>query len=57
MEAILQTTRLNYQMRPDFHPALHPGQTAAIYYGEDFLGMLGALHPRVLTELDKDLNK
>lgn len=52
VEAILQTTRLDYQMRPDFHPALHPGQTAAIYHGEDFLGMLGALHPRVLTELD-----
>lgn len=52
VEAILQTTRLNYQMRPDFHPALHPGQTAAIYDGEDFLGMLGALHPRVLVELD-----
>lgn len=52
VEAILQTTRLNYQMRPDFHPALHPGQTAAIYHGEDFLGMLGALHPRVLAELD-----
>ena len=52
VEAVLQTTRLNYQVRPDFHPALHPGQTAAIYQGEDFLGMMGALHPRLLAELD-----
>jgi phenylalanyl-tRNA synthetase beta chain len=50
--ALLQTTRLNYHIRPDFHPALHPGQTAAIYQGEDFLGMMGALHPRLLAELD-----
>jgi len=52
VEALLQTTRLNYHIRPDFHPALHPGQTAAIYQGEDFLGMMGALHPRLLAELD-----
>ncbi|MEZ5672998.1 MAG: phenylalanine--tRNA ligase subunit beta [Thiotrichaceae bacterium] len=49
--AILQTTRLNYQVQPDFHPALHPGQTAAIYHGEEFLGIIGALHPRLIDEL------
>ena len=52
VEALLQTTHLNYHVQPDFHPALHPGQTAAIYQGEDFLGMMGALHPRLLAELD-----
>lgn len=28
------------------HPALHPGQSAAVYYGETKVGDVGALHPQ-----------
>jgi phenylalanyl-tRNA synthetase beta chain len=31
---------------------LHPGQTAAIYQGEEWIGLLGAIHPRWLQDLD-----
>ncbi len=34
------------------HPALHPGQTAAIYQGEHCLGIMGALHPQLIHDLD-----
>lgn len=41
--------------RVENHPALHPGQSAAIYCDGERLGWLGALHPQALTALD--LNK
>jgi len=34
------------------HPALHPGQTARITGGGAAVGWLGALHPRLVRELD-----
>ena len=34
------------------HPALHPGQTARIYKGEQAIGWIGALHPRLNKPLD-----
>lgn len=34
------------------HPALHPGQTAAIRRGGDVLGYLGLLHPQVQGHLE-----
>ena len=33
------------------HPALHPGQCARIYRGEEPVGWLGALHPSVARKL------
>lgn len=36
----------------DSHPALHPGQTASIYYQNKKLGFLGALHPTITQALD-----
>lgn len=30
------------------HPALHPGQASAIYYGDTVLGLFGALHPKLV---------
>ncbi len=33
------------------HPALHPGQTAEIFRGDQCIGILGALHPHVLQTL------
>lgn len=34
------------------HPALHPGQSARIVYGDQPIGWVGALHPEVERELD-----
>lgn len=38
--------------KPDTHPALHPGQSAGIYLNDQKIGILGALHPSALKELD-----
>jgi phenylalanyl-tRNA synthetase beta chain len=34
------------------HPALHPGQSARVYKGEQAIGWLGAIHPRLNKPLD-----
>ncbi|NQY26798.1 MAG: phenylalanine--tRNA ligase subunit beta [Piscirickettsiaceae bacterium] len=34
------------------HPALHPGQTARIYNGDNAIGWIGALHPRLNKPLE-----
>ena len=34
------------------HPALHPGQTAAIELAGQVIGFIGALHPQLVHELD-----
>lgn len=41
-----------YTFKPAEHPALHPGQTAGIYCGEELKGYLGALHPTLQQQLD-----
>lgn len=38
--------------RAGTHPALHPGQTADIYRGDEWIGILGALHPSLLKTLE-----
>ncbi len=38
------------------HPALHPGQTAALKRGEDVVGYLGRIHPRLAADLDLPAN-
>lgn len=39
------------QFKPTKHPALHPGQSAAVYLHEEKIGLLGALHPQIAQEL------
>ena len=41
-----------YRLTPSTHPALHPGQTAAIYHGDSLLGLLGAVHPSLVQTLE-----
>ena len=38
--------------KPATHPALHPGETAAIFHQDQKIGILGALHPIVLQDLE-----
>ena len=41
-----------FRFAPSVHPALHPGQTAAIYRKGQLQGYAGALHPSLLQQLD-----
>lgn len=54
IENILSLSALakELEFKPDTHPALHPGQTAVLYYGDKKVGIVGALHPAVLQALD-----
>ncbi|RKZ86053.1 MAG: phenylalanine--tRNA ligase subunit beta [Candidatus Parabeggiatoa sp. nov. 1] len=59
VEALLNLTALGgsgqsevYRFTPTTHPALHPGQTAAIYRGDFCLGLLGAVHPSLVQTLE-----
>ncbi len=54
IEALLGLTRKGAQFRfvPESHPALHPGQSARIYCGEEPAGWLGALHPALEKAFD-----
>lgn len=56
VEALLESTgrAAEYQFVAASHPALHPGQSAAVLLGEQEVGWLGALHPQIQQELDID---
>jgi len=50
VEALI--AHINYRFEPATHPALHPGQTAAIYCDAEPIGLLGALHPSLIQDLE-----
>jgi phenylalanyl-tRNA synthetase beta chain len=54
LEAVLALTGAGdeFRMAPGAHPALHPGQSAAIYRGETQVGVIGTLHPQLQRGLD-----
>lgn len=59
VEALLGLTgkNLEFTFKVDSHPALHPGQSAAIYFGKNeknqqHVGWVGALHPELNKALD-----
>ncbi|MFB6434691.1 MAG: phenylalanine--tRNA ligase subunit beta [Candidatus Malihini olakiniferum] len=54
LEALLSLTgKLSkVAFKPESHPALHPGQSAAIYLAGDPVGFIGVIHP----ELERKLN-
>ena len=52
IEALLAGVGDEVSYRPAEHPALHPGQTAAIYVNGKQVGLLGALHPGLQTRLE-----
>lgn len=58
IEAVLFTADKNksYRFVAGEHPALHPGQTAAIYDGEQLIGYLGAIHPTLGQTLNLSPN-
>jgi phenylalanyl-tRNA synthetase beta chain len=54
VEALLDLTRRGEEFRfvAESHPALHPGQSARIYCGDEPAGWLGALHPALEKAFD-----
>ncbi|QLK88572.1 phenylalanine--tRNA ligase subunit beta [Arsenophonus endosymbiont of Aphis craccivora] len=54
VEAILALTgkldNIIYKVHSD--PALHPGQSAAIYLNNDYIGYIGVIHPELENKLD-----
>jgi phenylalanyl-tRNA synthetase beta chain len=54
IESLLALTRRSDEFRfvAETHPALHPGQSARIYLGEEAIGWFGTLHPNLERALD-----
>ncbi|MFQ6281781.1 phenylalanine--tRNA ligase subunit beta [Yersinia enterocolitica] len=54
LEAILELTGKlsDVQFRAEAHPALHPGQSAAIYLSGEHIGFIGVVHPELERKLD-----
>jgi phenylalanyl-tRNA synthetase beta chain len=54
LEALLDATGepAAFRFTVDAHPALHPGQTARIWRGEQPIGWLGRLHPELESRLE-----
>lgn len=52
VEALLGLGNADYEFAPAEHPALHPGQCARILREGRAAGWIGALHPRLVRELD-----
>ncbi|WP_341938645.1 phenylalanine--tRNA ligase subunit beta [Marinimicrobium sp. C2-29] len=54
LEAVLALTDAadEFRMQPESHPALHPGQSAAVYRGDTRIGVIGTLHPQLQRSLD-----
>lgn len=54
VEGLFAVTRQDKQLefKPTVHSALHPGQAACIVCNEVVVGYVGALHPKLVQELD-----
>ena len=51
VESLLALSGRAAEYTPDTHPALHPGQSAAIMLHGDRVGTVGVLHPALASEL------
>ncbi|MBX4180904.1 phenylalanine--tRNA ligase subunit beta [Sodalis sp. CWE] len=54
LEAIFNLigTLEDIEFKKQSHPALHPGQSAAIYLNNNIIGFVGAIHPMLETKLN-----
>jgi phenylalanyl-tRNA synthetase beta chain len=53
VEALLTLSNADaFRFEPGEHPALHPGQTAALKRDGEVVGYLGRIHPRLAADLD-----
>jgi phenylalanyl-tRNA synthetase beta chain len=56
VEALLKSVEGGLEFHAQTHPALHPGQSAGVTVDGEAVGWIGALHPRVVRELDLGRN-
>lgn len=58
LEAIFELTKKleDIEFRVQSNPALHPGQSAAIYLKDEFIGYLGVIHPELEAKLNLNSN-
>ncbi|HSD81581.1 MAG TPA: hypothetical protein VLB47_13000, partial [Solirubrobacteraceae bacterium] len=54
LDAVLRALRCAWRAEPAQRPFLHPGRAARVLVGEDPVGFLGELHPRVAAAWDFD---
>ena len=52
LENLLGSQATDLRFVAEEHPALHPGRSAAIFYRDEKIGVIGELHPQWLGELD-----
>lgn len=54
LESVLELTGMldKFQFRLETHPALHPGQSAAIYLSEQRIGLMGMLNPYLASKFN-----
>ena len=52
IESLLDIGGQSFSFETAEHLALHPGQSAAIKFGDTTIGYLGAMHPGLLKDLD-----
>ena len=52
LENLLGSQAADLRFVAEEHPALHPGRSAAIFYRDQKIGVIGELHPQWLGELD-----
>lgn len=54
VETLLQSLGVTQllEFRSDRHQGLHPGQSAGIYFNNQKIGLMGAVHPSILQALD-----
>ncbi|KGD72849.1 phenylalanine--tRNA ligase [Tatumella morbirosei] len=53
LESVLELTGklAQTEFRAEAHPALHPGQSAAIYLQDQYIGFIGVVHPELERKL------
>ncbi|MFL1404511.1 phenylalanine--tRNA ligase subunit beta [Marinobacter sp. M1N3S26] len=54
LEALFDLLGVEVRFAAGQHPALHPGQTAELFLGDQPVGWLGVMHPQVQKKLDLD---
>jgi phenylalanyl-tRNA synthetase beta chain len=54
VEVLLQRAGGGFRFVADTHPALHPGQSAAIVQDDSTVGWIGSIHPQLAHKLDLD---
>jgi len=54
LAAVLDTLRVDWAVRPEAWPFLHPGRSAAVEAGGEMVGFVGEVHPLVARAWDID---